>query len=159
MSKLNNLYSGRAGQMAAMSEFLIRGYNVAIPEVDVGDDIFVVKDSSGDYSRIQVKTAIATKISKGYSTRYSLKLSQLRLPSSPETWYVFVNRLELNWQSFVVIPREDLAYLQREHMIGSVNKNNVLSLYLSYTNDSVTCSNQNLSEYLNNWDQWPFINH
>lgn len=36
-----NLYVGRAGQMAVMSEFLVRGYNVAIPEVDVGDDIFV----------------------------------------------------------------------------------------------------------------------
>ena len=36
-----SLYSGRAGQMAVMAEFLIRGYNVAIPEVDVGDDIFL----------------------------------------------------------------------------------------------------------------------
>jgi len=27
--------------MAVMAEFLMRGYNVAIPEVDVGDDILV----------------------------------------------------------------------------------------------------------------------
>lgn len=41
MSRMN-LYLGHAGQMAVMAEFLVRGYNVAIPEVDVGDDIFVV---------------------------------------------------------------------------------------------------------------------
>jgi hypothetical protein len=34
-------YVGRAGQLAVMAEFLLRGYNVAIPEVDEGDDIFV----------------------------------------------------------------------------------------------------------------------
>ena len=33
-----SLYIGRAGQMAVMAEFLLRGYNVVIPEVDVGDD-------------------------------------------------------------------------------------------------------------------------
>lgn len=42
MPRRNHLYVGRAGQMAAMAEFLLRGYNVAVPEVDVGDDIFVV---------------------------------------------------------------------------------------------------------------------
>jgi len=31
-------YVGKAGQLAAMAEFLLRGYNVAMPEVDVGDD-------------------------------------------------------------------------------------------------------------------------
>lgn len=48
MPKRINLYTGRAGQMAVMAEFLIRGYNVAVPEVDVGDDILVVKDRSGE---------------------------------------------------------------------------------------------------------------
>lgn len=33
-----SLYIGRSGQLAVMAEFLYRGYNVAIPEVDVGDD-------------------------------------------------------------------------------------------------------------------------
>jgi len=51
MSKKFNLYLGRAGQLAVMSEFLTRGWNVAIPEVDIGDDIFVVRDSDGNLSR------------------------------------------------------------------------------------------------------------
>jgi len=60
MSKMQNLYLGSAGQTWVMSEFLARGYNVAVPEVDRGDDLFVVQDESGDFDRIQVKTACAT---------------------------------------------------------------------------------------------------
>jgi hypothetical protein len=40
MSHKYNLYLGKAGQQAVMSEFLVRGWNVATPEVDIGDDIF-----------------------------------------------------------------------------------------------------------------------
>lgn len=42
---MSTSYTGKAGQLFAMSEFLMLGYNVAIPEVDRGDDIFVVRDS------------------------------------------------------------------------------------------------------------------
>jgi hypothetical protein len=37
-------YVGKAGQLAVMAEFLLRGYNVAMPEADVGDVFFVVED-------------------------------------------------------------------------------------------------------------------
>jgi hypothetical protein len=48
----------KAGHLAAMGEFLLRNYNVAMPEVDIGDDIFVVHDQQGRLWRIQVKTTI-----------------------------------------------------------------------------------------------------
>lgn len=48
MASRRDLYVGRAGQLAVMAELLLRGYNVAIPEVDVGDDVFVVRDRDGD---------------------------------------------------------------------------------------------------------------
>ena len=72
-----NLYVGRAGQMAVMAEFLWRGWNVAVPEVDVGEDIFVVKDESGDLWRVQVKTATAQPQWQGYSAQFSIALEQL----------------------------------------------------------------------------------
>ena len=159
MSKLANLYIGRAGQMAVMAEFLIRGYNVAIPEVDVGDDIFVVRDSDGEYSRIQVKTTNATQTQQGYSARYTLKLAQLDSPSTPETWYVFVNRLQEKWESFIVIPRQELHNLHELHQIGSLNRNDTLSLYFSYSDRRLTCSKQDMTSYLNNWRDWPLIEH
>ncbi len=142
-----------------MAEFLFPGYNVAIPEVDVGDDIFVVKDSNGEYARIQVKTALATKTIPGYSARYALKFAQLKGRTIPETWYVFANRLVTGWQSFVIIKRQDLYDLYELHSIGSLNQRGVLSLYFSYTNEGVYCGGQDLSLYLNRWDDWPIITH
>jgi len=73
---MQNLYIGSAGQAAAMSEFLVRGYNVAIPEVDRGDDLFVVQDASGSFNRIQVKTSIAKKKVKKntYAAQFNIPL-------------------------------------------------------------------------------------
>ncbi len=50
----------------------MRGWNVAIPEVDRGDDIFVVKDDDGDMKRVQVKTANANRTLRGYSTQFNV---------------------------------------------------------------------------------------
>jgi len=112
MSERANLYIGKAGQMAVMSEFLARGWNVAVPEVDVGDNIFVVRDSDGNLSRIQVKTGSAKEIRNGYSTQFSVPLQQLTFPVSPELTYIFAVRRNQLWESFVVIDR---ASLNREY--------------------------------------------
>ena len=34
MSQLKNLYLGKAGEFLVMSHFLMRGWHVAVPEVD-----------------------------------------------------------------------------------------------------------------------------
>lgn len=52
MPNQEHLFTGKAGQMAVMAEFLLRGYNVAVPEVDIGDDVLVVKDGDAEYSRV-----------------------------------------------------------------------------------------------------------
>ena len=57
MTKKFNQYLGKAGHLYIMSEFLMLGWNVAIPEVDIGDDIFVVQDDNGTLRRVQVKTS------------------------------------------------------------------------------------------------------
>ena len=145
--------------MAVMAEFLMRGYNVAIPEVDIGDDILVVTDSSGEYAKVQVKTALAVTTRNGYSARYSLKFEQLRIPTSPETWYVFANRLEVRWESFMVISRQQLYDYYRLYNVGTLSRNGTVNLYLSYTTGQVICSGQDMSQYLNNWDAWPKLHH
>ena len=50
-------YTGRSGQMAVMAELLDLGCNVAIPEVDVGKDLFAFQDDEEGVTHIQVKTA------------------------------------------------------------------------------------------------------
>ena len=73
MKKNYHLYLGKAGHLTVMSEFLTRGWNVAIPEVDVGDDIFVVQDDNGTLRRVQVKTSTSTEAIKKHC-KYSCSL-------------------------------------------------------------------------------------
>jgi hypothetical protein len=90
MSKKNNLYLGKAGQLVAMAEFLARGWNVAVPEVDIGDDIFVVRDETGDYSRVQVKTSSGISRKTGISAQFNLPISQIEELPTPELTYIFL---------------------------------------------------------------------
>ena len=74
MKKNYHLYLGKAGHLTVMSEFLTRGWNVAIPEVDVGDDIFVVQDDNGTLRRVQVKTSTSTQRQNGFSGQFNVPL-------------------------------------------------------------------------------------
>ncbi|UUO08694.1 hypothetical protein M4951_10325 [Blastopirellula sp. J2-11] len=67
-------YIGKAGHLAVMSEFCIRGYNVAMPEIDIGDDVFVVNDTSGAYWRIQVKGTEETRKKRGRGSLFSCRV-------------------------------------------------------------------------------------
>jgi hypothetical protein len=42
-----------------MAELALLGYNVAIPEIDTGDDVFVLNDQTGQLSRIQLRLRLA----------------------------------------------------------------------------------------------------
>lgn len=50
-------YVGYAGQLDVMAELSMRGYNVAAPGVDIGDDVLVLNEDTGKIDRVQVKTA------------------------------------------------------------------------------------------------------
>ena len=50
---------GRAGEYFVMSELLLRGWNVAVPVVDIGDDVFVIDDRDKTTRRVQVKAAMS----------------------------------------------------------------------------------------------------
>lgn len=159
MSKRANLYLGRAGQIAVMAEFLARGWNVAIPEVDVGDDIFVVRDSDGNLSRIQVKTASVSINKENYSARFNVSLAQLSVPRTPELSYVFTVRRKQAWDSFVIIGRATLFEEFQLYSIGSILKRDKLLLTFFFSQDNVVGSGRDFTRYLNNWQQWPPIRH
>src|SRR3954469_7536587 len=90
---------GKAGHHAVMAEFLLRGWNVAIPEVDVGDDIFVVNDNADRVIRVQVKTTAGVARAggrvdasfSGFSTRQFWATAEIPF------FYVFVRRLHAHW--------------------------------------------------------------
>jgi hypothetical protein len=158
MSKRNNLYVGRAGQMAVMAEFLWRGWNVALPEVDVGDDVLVVKDDSGDLWRVQVKTATAQPQRDGYSAQFSLSLRQLKAPRTPDLVYVFAIRSPTGWEPFVIIDRDTLRMEHELYDVGSASGGNVV-FRMVVSGSSLSCSRRDFELYRNAWARWPALQH
>src|SRR4051794_26704466 len=158
MSTRQNLYVGRAGQMAVMAEFLWRGWNTALPEVDLGDDVFVVKDDSGDLSRIQVKTATARAQRNGYSARFRVTWNQLRAPRTPDLVYVFAIRGIGSWEPFIIIGRGALLKEHELKGVGSLSDGSVVFRFI-VSAERLTCSGRDLSIYRDDWSRWPVLLH
>lgn len=161
-----NAYTGRGGQFAAMAEFVVRGWNVAIPEIDIGDDIFVVKDSVGDLSRIQVKTAIGKPLKQPdcFRAQFSTPYAHLEKPRKPDITYIFVLRAGDRWRDFVIIPRRELYISRQTFNIGSLSKDkktgqSSLVITMVFKPHDVLCSKQSLQQYRNRWDDWPILDH
>lgn len=159
MSKKTNLYVGKAGQFAAMSEFLMRGWNVAVPEVDIGDDIFVVRDENGEFVRVQVKAATAQTHSKSFSAQFSLPIAQLDRDFVPELVYCFLIRYNNQWLSPLLISRSDLLDKYRINNMGTLTEDGKLLIYFSFKDGKITCSNIDLTIYLNSFSLFPTISH
>jgi hypothetical protein len=144
--------------MAAMAEFLWRGWNVALPEVDVGEDVLVIRDEGGQLWRVQVKTATAQVQRDGYSAQFSVSLRQLRAPRVPDLVYVFVIRRAGSWEPFVIIDRETLWNEYRDYSVGNVSQGNLI-LRFSHQDSSLQCSSRDFMAYQNDWSRWPVIRH
>jgi len=158
MSRRTNLYIGSSGQLAVMAEFLARGYNTAIPQVDAGDDIFVVRDDNGTLWRIQVKTANAVAGKKSYSATFNLGYTQLATPQTPDLEYVLVVRHQNRWSDFVLVSRAALFDLHRSKKVGTRAGKSVV-LRLGLTSTSLTCNRVDLRELREDWTRWPPIAH
>jgi hypothetical protein len=158
MSKRQNLYLGKAGQLLVMSEFLARGWNVATPEVDVGDDLFVVEDKQGIFFRVQVKTSSVVINHNGFSARFNLPINQIDNLINPELYFVFVLRKNSRWSDCLIIPRKKLYALYLENKFGSQIGKYVLLNFI-FKKDKVFCSNIDFTEFINNFEDFPIINH
>jgi hypothetical protein len=149
---------GKAGQLHTMSEFLARGWNVATPEVDVGDDLFVVEDKKGLFQRVQVKTAQANERQGSYSVQFNVPINQLEAFINPEIFYIFLVRKQNKWSNLLIIPRKKLLELYQEHQIGTVAQDNLL-LYLSFKEQTITCSKVDFTPFVDNFEDFPIIEH
>jgi len=139
-----------------MSEFLTRGWNVAIPEVDIGDDIFVVQDDNGTLRRVQVKTSTSNVRQNSFSGQFKISIAQLRNIANIPVHYVFVVRHNNQWTQPVIIRQDYLLDHFENNNIGSENDGN-LKLYFSYSHEKVECSGFDFSKYLSNFDDFPLI--
>ena len=151
-----HLYLGKAGHLMVMAEFLIRGWNVATPEVDIGDDIFVVQDDNGTLRRVQVKTSTSTPRKNTFSGQFNVPLNQLRNIANIPVHYVFVVRLDDLWTKPIIIRQDFLLEHFKTDKIGSEHDGN-LNLYFTFKNGEVECSKLNLTEYIADFSDFPLI--
>lgn len=134
MTKKFNHYLGKAGHLNVMSEFLILGWNVAIPEVDIGDDIFVVQDDNGTLRRVQVKTSTSTSRRDSFSAQFRVSVKNLRNISNILVHYIFIVRHKDEWTKPVIIRQDYLLDHFENNNVGSETNGNI-TLYFSYYND------------------------
>lgn len=147
-------YIGKAGHLALMGEICFRGYNVAMPEIDKGDDIFVVNDLTGSMWRIQVKTSAGT--AQGNSRRYQFRVreDQITTPQSPELHYVFVMRKDKRWQ-FLVLDRAVLRNYVRTQNIGTPSGAYRQFVFTFHNDGRCICSRVDLRVHIGDWATWP----
>ena len=146
-------YTGKSGQMAVLAELLSRQCNVAVPEVDEGEDVLAFALDEPDVTRIQVKTANAERLKEAgrYAARVSVPLEQLETRSRVELYYIFAIRVEDRWVDFILITRTLLHRLSARG-VGYLNRRaGELQLYLSFGPDEVTCSGQSWQSSRNAW--------
>lgn len=146
-------YVGKAGHLAVMAEFCIRGYNVAMPEIDIGDDVFVVNDTSGAYWRVQVKTSNATRQAASRAYQFRLKNSSITTPQTPELYFIFVMRWETGWR-YAMIERTVLNNYVVANDLGTA-AGDYRQVNMTLSDDGVlTGSGLMLTHHLDAWNTW-----
>jgi hypothetical protein len=157
---VDDSFSGRAAQLAVMAELLRLHCNTAIPEVDLGTDLFAFVDDREEIVRIQVKVCMVPHFYKdgsGYSAKFALPLKQLEQEDTPPIYYVLVVWGDECWLDFLVVSRARLQSYRLEEGIrfGSHNKtNDDLEITVEFRN-LVTCSGRSLTDCRNAWQSLP----
>jgi hypothetical protein len=156
---IRDAFTGRGGQRAVIAELLCQQCNAAIPEVDVGEDLFAFLSARNDIARIQVKTAVARRAKRtpGYVARFGVPLKQVMQLDDPALHYVLAVRLEQHWVDFIVLPRIRLQELTNtEPAFGYANQaSGDLELRLVFRAEEVLCGQTNLSALRNAWHTLP----
>jgi len=149
-----------------MGEFAIRGYNVALPEIDKGDDVYVLNEITGKLDRVQVKAA--TPQTRDGCYQVVILDSQINTnpsPGMPELHFIFALRHQEQWR-FVIVSRinlkkiiDDRARIDKD--FGSLNRKSrrrTLTLNISRKDESkVTCSQEPWT--MDDWSCWPYLDH
>lgn len=153
-------FTGKAAQLAVMAELLRRRCNAAVPEVDVGTDVFVFKDDSEEVVRLQVKACAVPHSyvdGSGYSAKFTLPMKQfLHLGDRPPLYYALAVFREDRWADYLVVSRARLqSYFYGKERFGSYNKSNDdLEITVEFR-AKVECSGRNLTDCRNAWESLP----
>ena len=150
MADVAHLFTGKAGEHAVASQFLIRSWSVAFPALDLGVDLLIADRTHGQARRVQVKTANAQEQKHSYVAQFNLPVSQLATPLTPELLYVFAVFRTGRWSDFLVAERQDLSRENALHEFGDT-AGDAIALRLVFDGSTVLCKKHDLSRYRNNW--------
>lgn len=145
-SVANNLFLGKAGEYAVMSELLLWGFNVSLMTVDQGIDIIASKDNK--FFHVQVKTATPRADGKFY---FSIKRSSFDANHSGSTYYIFLMR-EQNKNTFAIFPS---SHLEIQAKAGGIkSSDNGISMMITPGKNSYTMNTKsNIDQFINNFGQ------
>lgn len=147
-------YVGKAGHLALMGEFCLRGYNVSMPEIDKGDDIFVVNDATGSMWRIQAKTSLGTAQKTSHRYQFRLRDAQIMQPQTPELHYVFVMRKGGRWR-FLIMDRAVLRNYIVNQKLGTPAGGYRQLNFVLHDDGRCVCSKVDLKNHIGDWITWP----
>lgn len=143
-----------------MAELALQKYNVAIPEVDIGDDVFVLNDRTKESARIQVRTAVGRQDRRGrYLCRFPVKHAHLKKQMGHGHYYVFAGRCGNEWR-FVIVSTSKLEWLtfhRTPRRLGAMRKSKTeVHVPIYFRSDgkaksAIGAKAINLTKYLNRW--------
>jgi hypothetical protein len=145
--------------MAVLAELLIRRCNAAVPEVDVGLEVFAFLDEREEVARIQVKTGQGEKYKRGdgHSAQFGIPLKQLAQSDDPPLYYVLATCPGERFADFIVIGRSQLsAYLTGPSRFGTRDKEGNLVLTVQFR-ERVLCGEVDLTDSRGAWNILPPI--
>lgn len=151
---VQSYYIGKAGQLAVMGELCLRGYNVAMPEIDKGDDIFVVNDESGAMWRLQVKTSLGSKQNTSKRFQFRLREDQIQTAQTPDLHYVFCMRKGKRWK-FLLMERSVLRNYVNSSNFGTPSGGYRQLNFVLHDDKRCICSGVDLRIHIGDWATWP----
>lgn len=142
---VTNLFTGKGGEHATLSELLFRGYNAGIMTVDEGIDIVASKDNV--YHHIQVKTAYE---SNGSFT-FSIKNKAFSQNTGNGIFYIFICRLVSSSgynNAFIVFPSHTIQHYISNNTLKP-NSNSIHIGIKKINNKFLIAGNEDITAYLN----------
>ena len=137
-----------------MGEFCLRGYNAAMPEIDKGDDVFVVNDTTGSMWRLQVKTSLGSDQANSRRYQFRVRESAFQNAQTPELHFAFVLRRDRVWR-FLLMDRGVLRTYVRNHQMGTAAGDYRQFTFVFHQDGRLICSSNNLANHLEDWATWP----
>ncbi|RWU06679.1 hypothetical protein DWB63_02645 [Pseudodesulfovibrio sp. S3] len=148
LPQVSNLYTGKAGEYALLSELLFRGYNASIMTVDEGIDVVASRENK--YFHIQVKTANRNPQGK---FQFTISAKSYKSYDASTTFYVLITRRFMcnSWRSdYVVLQSSDIA---KFIATGIIKDGKQYSLVVRYEGDKCLLNrNKDVTYHLNNFE-------